>query len=986
MSTNNKISNLISSQVPFFVRNDHQQFITFIEKYYEFLEQTDGVLDVKNNIRSFNDIDYLTRNTTPTNLEIEFQEKLYASFMKLIPSGVKVDKALLLKHIKDFYLSRGSEKSIRFLLNILFSEENVEFYYPKSDILKASDGKWYVQRSLRVNGVGINSQANNDFSALEKFQNRTVYGNTSLASATVERVDRFFEKGTRIDELILSGIRGSFKNGEAVYAVFDDINSQTSMITANVFGGIIVAVDITAGGSGYSVGDHPIITTSTGIGGDIVVDKVSTGNIQSITILNGGAGYHVEDLLLISGAGGSGANANVTIVLDDSSVHPNSYNIISSQIYLEQNTAIGNARYSNLVSSITDPANNFIANSMNYFVYSNTGPAKFITVISRGSGYTGTPTITIAANTRVRELGILGRMEIINGGQGYRVGDTITFTNLVGGYGTGAAGNVKNVAANGYITQVEFKPVFGQITGGTGYSTAGVPKYPIANVISTNASAYGANVVVTNLLGEGGSFIIANSTIGAIESLTILSGGSGYSSGNTHLNFTTLGDGKAKANVTVVEGSFTYPGRYLNDDGFLSASNYLEDRDYYQNFSYVIRTGVSIESYRKALKNLVHPAGMKLFGQYMFEDMNDSMAISNAADDIVYTANKYVSYTIANNVIINYTAHGLTNANSVYVQFTSGNIANYAANVVTYTPNAIYRVANVINSDAFTIYSGKYLPGSMNVNTLVAETGPSDIYMKEDGYNLFLIGTTGDRVYDFKLSRQYDITTGSLNNRGPTISTVEGSPSGLTFKPDGTIMYICGTTAHRIIQYNMSEAWNVNSASIGLSFNIANALSVTNPQSVQLSRDGTYMYFVDSGTDIIYQLSLTQAWNVNTASYLTQKSILAFDSAFTGVYFNANGTSMFLGGQQNDRIKEFRLSTAWNVNTATIYANSGSFAAFSPGMAGITFANNGSMVYLTDTTYDLIHQLPMTEAWNVNTAFNGTTTTGNVIIGKVVSV
>ena len=986
MSTNNKISNLISSQVPFFVRNDHQQFITFIEKYYEFLEQTDGVLDVKNNIRSFNDIDYLTRNTTPTNLEIEFQEKLYASFMKLIPSGVKVDKALLLKHIKDFYLSRGSEKSIRFLLNILFSEENVEFYYPKSDILKASDGKWYVQRSLRVNGVGINSQANNDFSALEKFQNRTVYGNTSLASATVERVDRFFEKGTRIDELILSGIRGSFKNGEAVYAVFDDINSQTSMITANVFGGIIVAVDITAGGSGYSVGDHPIITTSTGIGGDIVVDKVSTGNIQSITILNGGAGYHVEDLLLISGAGGSGANANVTIVLDDSSVHPNSYNIISSQIYLEQNTAIGNARYSNLVSSVTDPANNFIANSMNYFVYSNTGPAKFITVISRGSGYTGTPSITIAANTRVRELGILGRMEIINGGQGYRVGDTITFTNLVGGYGTGAAGNVKNVAANGYITQVEFKPVFGQITGGTGYSTAGVPKYPIANVISTNASAYGANVVVTNLLGEGGTFIIANSTIGAIESLTILSGGSGYSSGNTYLDFTTLGDGKAKANVTVVEGSFTYPGRYLNDDGFLSASNYLEDRDYYQNFSYVIRTGVSIESYRKALKNLVHPAGMKLFGQYMFEDMNDSMAISNAADDIVYTANKYVSYTIANNVIINYTAHGLTNANSVYVQFTSGNIANYAANVVTYTPNAIFRVANVINSDAFTIYSGKYLPGSMNIDLVIAETAPTGIYMKEDGYNMFVVGTNTDLVLDFKLSRQYDITTAVLDKRSAATTTYDPAPNDLTFKPDGTMLYLTGINNDRITQYSMSEAWNVNTATYLTSFNVSSTSGYTSPIGLNLSRDGQYLYIIDSVADELVQFSMSTAWYVNTASYLTKKYVGGFETNGSAVYFRANGDSLFIVGSTNDVIREFRLSTAWNVNTATIYANSGVLTGFAPSASGLTFANNGSMVYLTDATYDLIHQLPMTEAWNVNTAFNGTTTTGNVIIGKVVSV
>ena len=981
----------------------------------------------------------------------------------------------MLKHAKEFYLTRGSEKSIRFLLNIIYGIENVEIYYPKSDVLKASDGKWYIQRSLRVNNTQIDANANNSYVALDKFTNRIVHGNVSNAYATVERVDRFFEKGTQIDELVLSGIRGNFVNGELIYSIFEEGGVYDKRVTANVFGGVINSIEITNAGSKYNVGDHPVITTATGkgFGGDIVIDKVSSGNVESVVILEGGAGYRVDDFLFISGGGGSGANGNVKLVLDDSSVHPNSYNIISSQIYLEANTPIGTSSnvnesfaYQNLrtiytntsniransgisllslnlsswlansnvyfetydslnvtnqVSGISNTvlitstnsesnvvwispafstrqanltvqvikkanANTTVANSTASFVYANTGPARLIYIREVGAGYTSTPTISVLANNTVKELGILGKMEIVSGGLGYQINDKIVFTNIPNGFGTGAAANVTNVAANGMITQVKFVEVPGHLIGGAGYSTLGVPYYPTANVVSANGSAYGANVVVTHLLGEGGSFLVSNSTYGAIESIAILTKGSNYQQGNTFIDLTGSGDGTAKANISIIEGAFTYPGRYLNDDGFLSSYNFIQDRDYYQNYSYVIRSGASIDNYRKALKELVHPAGMKVFASYITEDMNESMAVSNAADDIVYTANKYVSYTIANNVIINYTAHGLTNANSVYVQFTSGNIANYAANVVTYTPNAIYRVANVINSDAFTIYSGKYLPGSMNVNTLVGETGPAEIYMKEDGYNLFLIGSTGDRVYDFKLSRQYDITTASLNKRGPTISTVEGSPSGLAFKPDGTIMYICGTTAHLIIQYNMSEAWNVNTATIGLSFNVANALSVTNPQDVHLSRDGTYMYFVDSGSDIIYQLSLTEAWNVNTASYLTQKSILAFDSAFTSVYFNANGTSMFLGGQQNDRIKEFRLSAAWNVNTATIYANSGSFAAFSPGMAGITFANNGSMVYLTDTTYDLIHQLPMTEAWNVNTAFNGTTTTGNVIIGKVVSV
>jgi hypothetical protein len=376
---------------------------------------------------------------------------------------------------------------------------------------------------------------------------------------------------------------------------------------------------------------------------------------------------------------------------------------------------------------------------------------------------------------------------------------------------------------------------------------------------------------------------------------------------------------------------------------------------------------------------------MKVFGNYLFDDMNPDMieTSSNAVTENVSTV-KSRTYLISNNAIINYTSHGFSVNDEVTIQFTSGNIANYAANISTYSPNGIYKVANVIDSNTFTVFSGKYLPGSINTTVLASETGPTDIYMKEDGYNLFLIGNLQDRVVDFKLRRQYDITSAYLDKRSPSLSAGDTSPTGLTFKPDGTIFYITGTTGDLIIQYNMSEAWNVNTATLGLSFNVNSAFTITNPQAVQISRDGNYIYFVDSGSDRLYQLQLSEAWNVNTASYLTEKSISAFESSATGLYFNSNGTSMFVAGQTNDRVKEFRLSTAWNVNTATIYANSANYNLFSPAITGLALANNGSMLYIVDSTYDLIHQLPMTEAWNVNTAFNGTTTTGNLIVGRVV--
>ena len=672
MSTNNKISNLISSQVPFFVRNDHPKFISFLEAYYEFLEQNGYPVNVQKSILDYNDIDKTVD---------QFAEKLYDTYLKLFPKELSVDKTLLLKHAKEFYLSRGSEKSIRFLMNVLLNEEELSFYYPKSDVLKASDGKWYVQKSLRVTDVAIAGSSNDSIFGLEKFVNTNITGNTSGATAAVERIDRFYEGGTKIDELVISNIRGTFDNGEQVFTLFNDVTG-TKTAVANIFGGILNTVTITNPGSGYNVGDPVIIESSSGSGANVQVARVSSGNIASITVTDGGAGYRVTDPLIISGGGGAGAAGTITLVDDDGKTHPNTYNIYFSQISLEANTNVSNAIYANLNPAITDPANNWIANSLSSFIFANTGPAATITMSSAGSGYTSLPSISIVANTRISELGILGHMRINNGGVGYQIGDTITFTNVFGGYGTGAAANVSNVLANGRITEVQFVQVPGHIIGGAGYSQNYLPT---ANVISANAGAYGANISVTAILGSGGEYIIANTTLGAIERLIIINRGAGYTEVPT-LNLTQIGDGTATANATIIEGVFTYPGRYLNDDGFLSSYNFLQDRDYYQNFSYVLRVKASIEEYRQALKSLIHPAGMKLFGNYISEDNAETMSYSPDAEDVGRANTKTKTYVKTGNTVnIAYVSHGLSVNDKVKVEFISGGMKNVKNGIYTVT-------------------------------------------------------------------------------------------------------------------------------------------------------------------------------------------------------------------------------------------------------------------------------------------------------------
>jgi hypothetical protein len=319
-------------------------------------------------------------------------------------------------------------------------------------------------------------------------------------------------------------------------------------------------------------------------------------------------------------------------------------------------------------------------------------------------------------------------MRIVNGGHGYYIGDTIEFINVPGGIGSGAAGRVANVdtSQSNAISKVEFVNVRGQITGGSGYDQLLLPK---ANVISSNVLASGANVQVTAVLGSGEVLYSADSVQGRILTLQLLQSGSGYTTVPT-INLTQSGDGTAQAVATIITGAFTYPGRYLNDDGHISSYNFIQDRDYYQKFSYVVKVRQSLEKYRAVLKNLIHPAGMKLFGEHLTVDegANLNLPIREISDNLVSTKTRTYNF-YKGNVGINYSSHGLNADDVVYLEWLTGNLSPsniataVAANVISVPYDSVagpYKIRTVVNTDYFIINTVPYIANTYTDINLVA--------------------------------------------------------------------------------------------------------------------------------------------------------------------------------------------------------------------------------------------------------------------------
>ncbi|SVD20080.1 uncharacterized protein METZ01_LOCUS372934, partial [marine metagenome] len=94
----------------------------------------------------------------------------------------------------------------------------------------------------------------------------------------------------------------------------------------------------------------------------------------------------------------------------------------------------------------------------------------------------------------------------------------------------------------------------------------------------------------------------------------------------------------------VLQGAATIDGNYTNDTGFPSVtSQRIHDGQVYQDFSYIIKVGRSINDYRSIIKSLLSPAGTIFFGEVAIRSLVDARAeIYNVHFDGIATTRAFV--------------------------------------------------------------------------------------------------------------------------------------------------------------------------------------------------------------------------------------------------------------------------------------------------------------------------------------------------------
>jgi hypothetical protein len=770
-----KLSPLIEAQFPAFIREEGPRFVSFLKAYYEFMEQSGQAGNATRSLIDYQDIDRTLDS---------FVEYFRREFMINIPKDVLADKRLLVKHIRDFYRTRGSKFSYDFLFYALFNKQ-IELVYPGDYILRASDGRWVRETILRVG---------NPYSTLPtNLDGRNIVGAVSGATARVQKVTRVVVLGHPLFELLVENVVGTFVDGETVS---DDLGNNATITSA--FGSLIGIEQVIDPGAFHQSGDSVVITSS----GAIASARVSSTNDQgpvSFRINRGGSGYRLgETFILVQGGSGNGASATVTSLSNTTFVSLNIDRI----------------------------------NSLRNVVLS-TG-LRFVSLGTNSTAVSATLALANISSTLTSAL---------------------TFNNSI-------AGSINTIS----VTSV-----------GVGY----VPELPSVTVRDQI-------VFEQNIIGQNGRFqgddavIIPIRAPGAITGLDIISSDASFDKFADAIVVNSRGTapitdqyfdlaGRARATIRnatynadikpVIAGVINQPGRYIDTKGFLSWNMRLQDNDFYQEYSYLIKVTEIVDRYRDVVKRVLHPAGSKMFGSYQF--VSDTNLLHN---------------------------HGF-----VYSQ---GAILPIALSV----DKATLRSANV---------------------SLPQDTVPVGLTFSPSGKQMYMIGQTTDSIYQYKLSTAFDVSTATYTSKNISIANTSTSgpgdtaPTDVKFHPEGHTMYIVGTVRDRVYQYSLSKAWDVSTA-IYASKTVLVSSQESAPQALEFGDNGSKMYILGSNSDRIHQYTLSTPWDVSTATYASKfLSVATQESSPLAMVFGNDGKQVLVVGSTTDTVYQYTLSTAWDISTAT---------------------------------------------------------------------
>lgn len=185
-----------------------------------------------------------------------------------------------------------------------------------------------------------------------------------------------------------------------------------------------------------------------------------------------------------------------------------------------------------------------------------------------------------------------------------------------------------------------------------------------------------------------------------------------------------------------------------------------------------------------------------------------------------------------------------------------------------------------------------------------------------------------------------------------------------------SILYVHSRGTNSVESFVFSINSDINSATHKSTFSASDFIGTTNQgtrgHGIYIKKDDLSKMWLFNRTEI-WEFNFEKAGDLNSVTYSDYLDLSEYVERGHGIYFHPNGKQLYIDDRNKEMIHQFTLSNNWSISDFENYKNL-SISNYQQAVRSISFNSEGDKMFLLDTSLKEILAFKLSTPWQINSA------------------